>query len=287
MRMRIFIFVIVISVLFNSCASRVQRESATEPSPKVKLLNDIGGKFYDEGKFLDAKSYFSLAMKLEPTYVDAIVNRAAAFNALGQYQEALQDATRAIKIQPNNVQAYNNRANAYAGLGQYSKALDDYKDSYRLAPGFLDVVFNIANLYYRLNLRLDAVRYYTRAIEIHPGLTQAYIFRGVALYELGYHKRGQEDFERVMSMRARPSHISILLAQALIQTKQFSDAQKVMDILLNDEPDNAEAYYSRAEALYYMKDYSAAYDDIQKALDLKNSVNYQTLLMKIQKYVSR
>lgn len=265
----------------SSCSSTTY--DINEPvSPKVKLLNDIGGHFYDSGKYLDAKAYFSLAIKMYPNYVDPLVNRAAVYNAMGKFQDAVRDATRALKIEPNNVQALNNRGNSYAGLGKYTQALENYKSAYRLAPQFLDVVFNIANLYYRLNLRLDAVRYYTRAIEIHPGLTQAYIFRGSALHELGYQKRSNADFNAVIRMQARSPQISLLLGQALVQVKRFKDAEKVLTQLLL-ENESAEVLAARAEALYYLKNYSAALTDIDRAIGIKNNIGYQALRIKINK----
>ncbi len=279
--LRRLIFLCFIVSLISSRSSLAY--DINEPPPiKVRLLNDIGGHFYDSGQYLDAKAYFTLAIKLYPNYVDALVNRSAVYNALGKFQEAVNDGTRALRLQPNNVQALNNRANAYAGLGKYSQALNDYKNSYRLDPKFLDVVFNIANLYYRLNLRLDAVRYYTRAIEIHPGLIQAYIFRGVALHELGYQKRSNADLDAVMKMQARSPQISLLLSQALVQVKRFKDAEKVLTQLLL-EKESAEALATRAEALYYLKNYPAALTDIERAISIKNNIAYQALRMKINK----
>lgn len=273
--------------LLCSCASVSLRDSGESPSQKVKLLNDIGGKFYATGNYRDAKAYFTLALKLEPSYVDALVNRSATYNRLGDYENAIRDATKAIKMQPSSVPAHNNRANAYSAQGKFSRALADYQESYRLSPGFLDVVFNIANLYYRLNLRLDAVRYYTRALEIHPGLTEAYIFRAVALSQLGYNKRADADFNTVMRMQARSPHINLILARALMQTKNFAEAEDVLSEMIDQNPEDYEAYFTRAETLYNLKDYSSAYDDIMRAIELKNNIAYQALRMKIEKKMRR
>ena len=56
-------------------------------------------------------------------------NRAACYNALGDWERVVEDTTAAINLDNEYVKALNRRANAYEHLGKYSDALLDYTAS--------------------------------------------------------------------------------------------------------------------------------------------------------------
>ena len=56
-------------------------------------------------------------------------NRAACYNALGEWEKVVEDTTAAINMDSEYVKALNRRANAYEQLEKYSEALLDYTAS--------------------------------------------------------------------------------------------------------------------------------------------------------------
>lgn len=56
-------------------------------------------------------------------------NRAACYNALGDWEKVVEDTTAALNIDSEYVKALNRRANAYEHLERYSEALMDYTAS--------------------------------------------------------------------------------------------------------------------------------------------------------------
>jgi len=56
-------------------------------------------------------------------------NRAACYNALGNWEKVIEDTTAAINLDSEYVKALNRRANAHEHLGKYSEALLDYTAS--------------------------------------------------------------------------------------------------------------------------------------------------------------
>lgn len=56
-------------------------------------------------------------------------NRAACYNALGEYDKVIEDTTAAINLDSEYVKALNRRANAYEHLEKYSEALLDFTAS--------------------------------------------------------------------------------------------------------------------------------------------------------------
>jgi tetratricopeptide (TPR) repeat protein len=54
------------------------------------------------------------AIKLDPSYIDALNNRGLAYFGRGAYDLAIEDFDRVLKLNPNDADAIRNRADALA-----------------------------------------------------------------------------------------------------------------------------------------------------------------------------
>lgn len=82
-----------------------------------------GSKDYDKAIDLYGQA---ILCKPDPIYYS---NRAACYNALGQFDKVIDDTTAAIALDSEYVKALNRRANAYEHLEKYSEALLDFTAS--------------------------------------------------------------------------------------------------------------------------------------------------------------
>jgi len=104
---------------------------AIRTNPKYALAYLNRGAAYHEKRDYDRSiADFTKALELEPTFVGANFNRGASYLANGQYDEAIADFTKAISWNPKA--AYNNRGNAYYTKGEYAKALGDLEKAQAL-----------------------------------------------------------------------------------------------------------------------------------------------------------
>ncbi|KAH8602238.1 mitochondrial precursor protein-like protein import receptor tom70 [Bisporella sp. PMI_857] len=85
--------------------------------------NAYGAKNYSEAIELYGKA---ILCKPDPIFYS---NRAACYNALGQWEKVVEDTTAAIKLDSEYVKALNRRANAYEHLEKFSEALLDFTAS--------------------------------------------------------------------------------------------------------------------------------------------------------------
>jgi tetratricopeptide (TPR) repeat protein len=56
----------------------------------------------------------------------ALNDRANAYEAVGEYDQAIGDYGRAIEIDPSHAPAYYNRAGVYYAKAIYDRAIEDY-----------------------------------------------------------------------------------------------------------------------------------------------------------------
>ncbi|WDK20405.1 import receptor [Colletotrichum graminicola] len=91
-------------------------------------LKDVGNQAYGSKDYNKAIELYSKAIlcKANPIFYS---NRAACYNALGNWDKVVEDTTAAINLDPEYVKALNRRANAYEHLKMYSEALLDFTAS--------------------------------------------------------------------------------------------------------------------------------------------------------------
>ncbi|KAL8653553.1 MAG: hypothetical protein Q9210_002035 [Variospora velana] len=101
----------------DSFSDQERKEYAT----KLKIAGNraYGDKSYNEAIDLYGKA---ILCKPDPIFYS---NRAACYNALGNWDKVVEDTTAAIGLDNEYVKALNRRANAYEHLEQYSEALLD------------------------------------------------------------------------------------------------------------------------------------------------------------------
>ena len=97
-----------------------------------------------------AIKYYDLAIKLKPTFLDALINKAIILEDLGKYESSLNCCNEILKINPNSSKAL---------LG---KALNLYK----------------------LGKHVEALKYCDKAIEINPNNKKNWVLKGLILSSL-------------------------------------------------------------------------------------------------------
>lgn len=103
----------------------LSEEERKEYAAKLKAAGNTsyGAKDYPKAIELYGKA---ILCKPDPIFYS---NRAACFNALGQWEKVIEDTTAAINLDNEYVKALNRRANAYEHMEKFSEALLDFTAS--------------------------------------------------------------------------------------------------------------------------------------------------------------
>jgi len=91
-------------------------------------LKAAGNKAYGSKNYNEAIDLYGKAIICKPDPI-FYSNRAACYNALGDWDKVVEDTTAAVALDNEYVKALNRRANAYEHLEKYSEALLDYTAS--------------------------------------------------------------------------------------------------------------------------------------------------------------
>lgn len=98
--------------------------------------------FQDLRRNTDALANYSIAIYLNPKFVNAFINRGLVRGALKDVDGALIDLNNALALEPNNSAALINRGVTYGGLNNPSLAIQDFNKAIQLKANIADAYRN-------------------------------------------------------------------------------------------------------------------------------------------------
>ena len=197
----------------------------------------VDEKYTDPPKVIE---YLNEAIRLEPDFAYAYINRGLAYRSLGQYQQAFQDYNKAIRLKPNDADAYIGRGNTYDKLGQYQRAFQDYNKAIRLKPDSADAYYNRGLAYYKLSQYQQAIQDLNEAIRLKPDDTDTYNNRGLAYDKLGQYQLAFQDYSE--AIRLKPDYADAYNNRGVAYLMQGNNYLGCIDMRKSCELGNCRGY---------------------------------------------
>ena len=160
-------------------------------------------------------------------------HRGRAHDALGHYEEAIDDLTESLRIQPNPA-VRNDRGNVWFKTGDFERALADYTAAIEASKEYSVAYNNRSTVLARLGRFEEALSDLDAALKVDPKYAEAWNNRGTIRNDRGEHDKAVTDFSEAIRLA----------------------------------PDYAVAYHNRAHALQGRGDYADAVRDYETALKL-------------------
>ena len=143
-----------------------------------KIYTDEGIELLYKGEYRFALEKFNKSIELKNDWDISYFYRAAAHQALEEYDEAMIDYSKAISINPKMTDAYYNKA--YIALSRkditnpdIKKAIKDLEKALELDDKFVDALFAMAAAYKKLEDYHKALEYLEKLLQIEPNASQA------------------------------------------------------------------------------------------------------------------
>ncbi|NES21088.1 MAG: tetratricopeptide repeat protein [Symploca sp. SIO3E6] len=167
-------------------------------SPQVFFR--CGESYVSMGQYNEALQQFNRAIELEPTYFEAIANRADTYRWMESYEEALQDLKLAIEINPRDDWAIDKRGIIYRLMGNYEDALQQFNRAIELNPRNEQAIANRANIYRLMGNYEDALQEFNRAIELDPRNDWCLYLRGLTYLILHQEDSAKADLNNAIQI---------------------------------------------------------------------------------------
>jgi tetratricopeptide (TPR) repeat protein len=137
-------------------------------APDSEVLDARGNAFLQTGAYDRALADYMEAIRLDPNYAQAFIDRGAAYYMKGDFEKAVADSSEAIRLNTTNSAAFSNRAAAYSKLKREDLALVDDNEAIRRSPDMADYYDNRGLTYAALHDYDRAIADFTEAIRREP-----------------------------------------------------------------------------------------------------------------------
>jgi tetratricopeptide (TPR) repeat protein len=114
-------------------------EAFKQGSPKDPVLANKTGIAYHQLMDLDnARKYYEQAVKLKPTYHEAVNNLGTIWYAKKSYRRAVNQYKKAIKLAPDSASIHSNLGTAYFARKEFDLAMEEFRTALQLDPNVFE-----------------------------------------------------------------------------------------------------------------------------------------------------
>jgi len=158
------------------------------------------------------------------TLAAAYANRAAAYQAQGALDRALQDYDKAIELKPKDGDIFDSRGLAYRAQGQLDRAIKDFDQAVALNPKLGPAFADRGRAYHAKGQYDRAMMDYDLALNLNPFSAEVINARGRTNFAAGRFPAAAEDFARSLGVAIDPyATIWLHLSQARAKADDATD----------------------------------------------------------------
>ncbi|MEL6834246.1 MAG: tetratricopeptide repeat protein [Bacteroidota bacterium] len=171
-----------------------------------------GKDFYNQGKYVEAVKFLSMAIRQDETFVSAYRYRGESKLRLGEYEAAIEDFNTVLELDRDIAYIQLDRAVAWMRLEEYETAVDDLNNLIEHFQSFEDsnTISNVAGAYHNRGLlkyhklqdTTGALLDYNQAIEIdiEPKTGRFYLSRARCYVDLDSISNAIKDVRAAISI---------------------------------------------------------------------------------------
>lgn len=280
---------------------------ALKYSPESPGLNyHIGIALINLNKPLEALDHFKCEIMKDSKFSDAYFKIACINKDLNKLDNAIKYFDIAISLDNERPEFHYYRAKVFKKLGRYTDAIDDLHEALKYSPNDPYLYYMKAICMYNLDQSSNvdfAIKLLNKAIKLDSTNYKFHFLKGFISMEYDFLSEAIKSFELSLSLNPNHADTFFYLSETLYYAKLYSKALTCLDneVTVNHFKNEYEYYFLKAKIFNKLASYDAAFENIQKALELNpelknlqifklkisfNSQNYEEVLEKIDDLIS-
>lgn len=159
-------------------------------------------------------------------YSEQLVEAGILLARQEKFEEALANFSEAIRNNPKFALAYLNRGIAFANRGDLELALADFESTIEMVPGDLRARLHVGAIHWRERKYQLAMTDFNRIIEMDPQFADAYAGRSLVWAALGQHRFAIADCDHAVALGLKTANVYATRGFALLALGQNDEAAK-------------------------------------------------------------
>jgi tetratricopeptide (TPR) repeat protein len=209
-----------------------------------------------------ARTSLERALELDPNSPDALFNLGNLHLKDKELAPAIEHYKRSIAIKPGQADAFNNLGLAYSELQDIGPAKQYFLRALEIDPAYADAHFNLGNALAAEKQHREAIRCFDKVIAIKPDYARAFHNRGASQELLGELEAAEDSYRR--AIEADSGYRDVLSNLGLLTAfRGHSEGIRILEEILEHDPDSAEAHWNLGVALLRLGDYARAWPEYE------------------------
>uniref|UniRef100_A0A0D6QWT7 Uncharacterized protein n=1 Tax=Araucaria cunninghamii TaxID=56994 RepID=A0A0D6QWT7_ARACU len=175
-------------------SERIFSELIAEDPGNASVWSNRGSVRVSMNKFEEAAGDLSEAIRLAPEAPVPFLNRAIAYEALGRYEDAIEDCKSAIVNDPEEFAAWYNLGNVDVKVKDYDGALVAYERASVLKPGIAGYRLKQALVLFQLNRAEEARKLVEGLVRKYPNYAEAHAALAAILWSENRRSGAEQQF---------------------------------------------------------------------------------------------
>lgn len=238
---------------------------------------DKGYKSMNSGDYANAIQSFTKAIQLSPATAWYYHDRAVSFDAIGKYQEAINDFNKALSIE-KSADSYNGIGITYTNLEKFTDAISYFNKSLALDNTNVETFYNLGYAYGNLKDYDNAIKNFNEALKINPVHERALNGRAITFMTLKKYDEALVDLNSLEKTNPNDLEITNYKATCLYETQKIEDAIFAYSKLIAANPYDAHLLSQRAASYSFINQPNEAIKDYSRILDLVKSTESKFLI---------
>ena len=209
---------------------------------------------------------------------------ARTYIGLGNLDEARKYFNIAIKLDPTFFNALNNLGKLELKEKNYNAAISLFKSAVVIAPKASSGIYNLANAM-SFNMQIsDAQDLLKKALLLDLKGVNLYMLLGELSVRTGYYKDSEKYFKTALKQEQQSTELYIKVGDIFNTATQSNTALKYYNLAQEIEPDNALIFKLKANVYREIGDFSKTLEQINKAISIEpNNIDFLTFYVNSKK----
>lgn len=233
----------------------------------INVLSAESDNFIAAGKVDDAIASMFTAKLFDEKNPGIYIALGNAYLARGSFDVAKTNYDLALKYKPNYAPALYGLGKISFKQKKYSTALENYIKATDADNNFAPAFFEKGLMFYLLDKFTDAIEAFERYDQLVPGSPRGKTYFAKSYYGKGDYDKALEILDEVLAKDPEYSEANKYAAYVMIEKKQYDKADEYF-AKVKPEDLNSEDYTKRAKIHVDKKEFSEAYADLDKAVEL-------------------
>lgn len=232
----------------------------------ARALVDRGDIYQEQSKFPESIADYTAALVVNPEYAYAYASRADSYNQMSDYTHALSDANKAVSLKPDYAYALRVLGVARINMDDIPGAQAAFHKAVAIDPGATS--YAEACRADTAAKQLDAAqKECAEALQLGPTNYHALFESGRLQLANADFSGAEATFTKIIVQEGSDAGSSYWRAYARLRLHRGDDALADINTYMRRYPDDADAFYVRAQIDQLRGDFSAARADANSALE--------------------